>query len=73
MQMDLNQKSQTLEQCLKTTNKLGSDIYRNICTGEVFAIPWGGTDWLICIVLTLIALVLITLLAGVAYKIWTDY
>lgn len=55
---NLNLDSQTLEQCLKTTSKFGETVYTNICTGQSYAIPMGGLDWL---------LVIGTLLLGVTF------
>jgi len=45
----LNIDSQTLDQCLKTTMNFGEFIIRNICTGQVYTIPFGGMDWVIAI------------------------
>lgn len=43
--MNLNIDAQTLEQCLKSINNIGNTVYHNICTGEIYSIPWGGEAW----------------------------
>lgn len=37
--------------CIRSTTKFGETIYLNICNGQTHTVPWGGADWLACIVL----------------------
>jgi len=45
MEIDLNQKQQNLETCLKSISNFGSTTYQNICTGGFEKVVWGSSDW----------------------------
>jgi len=53
---NINLDSQTLEQCLKTINRIGSTTFQNICNGQVSSVPWGGVDWILVLTLWMLGL-----------------
>lgn len=47
--VDLNQKSQSLGDCLKEVSNIGYKSYQNICTGQQVVVHWGSADWFLII------------------------
>jgi len=59
--VDLNQASQTLEQCLKMVAKFTGTTYMNICNSTTYFVPFGFWDYAIILPLIIAVILLIIL------------
>ena len=66
---DVNVKSETLEQCLKSTTRFGETFYQNICDGSSYIVPFGFWDFALIIILGLFGIATIILFLGMIFKV----
>ncbi len=67
--LNLNIEGKTLEMCLKSINNFGGTTYQNICNGTINYVAWGGVDWVLVIILSLLGIAIAGFILGMMFKI----
>jgi hypothetical protein len=58
--------------CLVTKSHVGYDTYVNICSGVSKDVPWTALDWCSAGAVSLVCLMVVSAIAGLAYMMIAD-
>jgi hypothetical protein len=64
--------NQNAADCIKSATHFGHTTYTNICNGVVSQVSWGGVDWMLCIGLTALALLILGFLLAFILMMLSD-
>lgn len=64
----MNTHNINLAMCLKEQRNLGETIVHNVCTGQVYSVPWGNIEWFSA---SFFSFCLVGFIASVSYLAWS--
>jgi hypothetical protein len=70
--LNLNIDGKTLEMCLKSISNFVGTTYQNICNGTVNYVAWGGADWFLAILLSLLGIIVVVMFLGMAFSFFNN-
>jgi hypothetical protein len=62
-----------MAKCIQSVSHLGYTSYHNICTGAVTDLSWGGPDWVLGVLVTILFAIMIAALGGLLFMVVTDH